>query len=89
MSNTQRTIIVKYIYIIQSITYPGQTYIGITTDPEKRIKEHNEGKSPHSSKFRPWKLITYIAFTDDQKAFAFEKYLKSGLGRAFLKKRLT
>ena len=79
----------KYVYIIQSITYPGQTYIGITADPEKRIKEHNEGKSPHSSKFRPWKLITYIAFTDEQKAFAFEKYLKSGSGRAFMKKRLT
>lgn len=78
MSFTRRTVIVKYVYIIQSITYPGQTYIGITADPEKRIKEHNEGKSPHSSKFRPWKLITYIAFTDEQKALAFGTFKTPG-----------
>ncbi len=78
----------KYVYIIRSIICHEKIYIGITANPKKRIKEHNEGKSPHTSKFRLWKLITYIAFTDEQKAFAFEKYLKSGSGRVFTKKRL-
>ena len=50
--------------------------------------EHNAGKSSHTSKYVPWKLVTYIAFSDDQKAEAFERYLKSGSGHAFAKKRL-
>ena len=76
----------KYVYIIQSITSPKQIYTGITSNLEQRLKEHNEGKSSHTSKYKPWKLITYIAFTEEQKAYAFEKYLKSGSGRAFAKK---
>jgi len=48
----------------------------------------NEGKSSHTSKFRPWKLITNIAFTRQAKAEAFERYLKSGSGHAFANKRL-
>ncbi len=47
-----------------------------------------QAKFPHTSKFRPWRLKTYIAFNDVKQAFAFEKYLKSGSGRAFAKKRL-
>jgi len=45
-------------------------------------------KSPHTSKYAPWKLITYVAFSDEQKAETFERYLKSGSGHAFAKKRL-
>jgi putative endonuclease len=60
----------------------------MTTDLKQRLKEHNEGRSPHTSKFRPWKLITYIAFKDRAKAEAFERYLKSGSGHAFASKRL-
>jgi putative endonuclease len=43
---------------------------------------------PHTSKYAPWKLVTYVAFSDRQKAEAFEHYLKSGSGHAFAKKRL-
>ena len=46
------------------------------------------GKSSHTSKFRPWKLKTYIAFTDRAKAGAFERYLKSGSGHSFAPKHL-
>jgi putative endonuclease len=60
----------------------------MTTDLKQRLGEHNAGKSLHTSKFRPWKLITYIAFTDRAKAEAFERYLKSGSGHAFAYKRL-
>jgi hypothetical protein len=41
-----------------------------------------------SAKFRPWRLISYIASSDEQKAIAFERYLKTASGRAFAKKRL-
>ena len=76
----------KYVYLIQSIPFPEQKYIGITKDFEKRLTDHNTGKSPHTSKFKPWKLITYFAFPNDKKALQFEKYLKSGSGHAFANK---
>jgi predicted GIY-YIG superfamily endonuclease len=78
----------KYVYLIQSISYPTQRYIGITNDLKARLQSHNDGQSPHTSKFKPWNLITYIAFSDEFKAIEFEKYLKSGSSRAFADKRL-
>jgi putative endonuclease len=53
-----------------------------------RLAAHNNGQSPHTSKYRPWRLITAVTFTDDQKAHAFEQYLKTGSGRAFAHKRI-
>ena len=73
----------KYVYLLQSISHPEQHYVGLTSDIEKRLAGHNTGQSPHTTKYRPWKIITYHAFTDEAKAAAFEKYLKSGSGRAF------
>ena len=48
----------------------------------------NAGKSPHTAKFKPWRLVTYIAFSDRANAESFERYLKSGSGHAFARKRL-
>ena len=62
--------------------------MGVTSDLRQRIADHNAGKSPHTSKYMPWKLVTYVAFSDEQKAEAFERYLKSGSGHAFARKRL-
>ncbi len=72
-----------YVYIIQSINYPNHYYTGRTTDVMKRIADHNHGKSYHTSKYRPWKLVNYTAFVDEAKANAFERYLKTGSGIAF------
>lgn len=52
------------------------------------FKRHNAGEVSHTSKFMPWELKTYVAFSNEQQAIAFEKYLKSPSGRAFAKKRL-
>jgi predicted GIY-YIG superfamily endonuclease len=52
----------------------------------RRLSEHNSGKSRHTVKFRPWELSAYIAFPDLPRALSFERYLKSGSGRAFAKK---
>ncbi len=46
--------------------------------------DHNWGRSKHTAKFKPWKIIVAIQFNDDQKALKFERYLKSGSGQAFL-----
>jgi predicted GIY-YIG superfamily endonuclease len=62
--------------------------IGITSDLKARLIKHNACEVPNTSKFAPWKLKTYTAFSDEKQAFAFEQYLKSASGRAFAKKRL-
>jgi predicted GIY-YIG superfamily endonuclease len=77
-----------YVYIIRSVESPDQEYIGATEDLKRRLPEHNAGKSAHTAKYLPWKLVWYCCFPDKPKALAFEKYLKSHSGRAFSKKRL-
>jgi predicted GIY-YIG superfamily endonuclease len=77
-----------YVYLLQSIADPSQKYVGKTTDLRARLTKHNEGGSPHTSKFRPWTLQTYLAFTTREQAASFESYLKSGSGRAFANRHL-
>ena len=76
------------VYIIQSITDLTQIYIGKTTNLNKRLSDHNCGTTAHTEKYKPWKIVFYAAFADELKAIEFEKYLKSGSGREFRKKRL-
>lgn len=78
----------KYVYLIRSIPHPDQTYIGLTSDIKSRIHTHNMGQTSHTAKYKPWELVTYCAFTNEFKAVAFERYLKTGSGRAFANKRL-
>jgi putative endonuclease len=77
----------KYVYILESLDVQ-RYYIGITDDVLARLAKHNAREVPHSSKYGPWRIKTYVAFSDERRAFAFEKYLKSGSGRAFAKKHL-
>ncbi|MCX5648601.1 MAG: GIY-YIG nuclease family protein [Planctomycetota bacterium] len=76
-----------YVYMLQSEGCPDRWYVGMTEDLHKRIEVHNAGGVPHTSKFRPWRIETAVAFRDKAKAVALEKYLKSQSGRAFAKKR--
>ena len=78
----------KYVYILESVETSEHHYVGVTDDLRSRLQKHNAGDVSHTSKFRPWRIKTYIAFTDGDRAQAFEKYLKSGSGRAFAKARL-
>ncbi len=76
-----------YVYILQSIPSPGRFYTGYTTDLKQRLAEHNNGKSIHTNKFKPWAVRTYFGFNDKERAESFEKYLKTSSGRAFMTKR--
>ncbi len=78
----------KIVYILRSAKYPKRLYVGLTEDLENRIKEHNRNESIYSKNYAPWNLETYIVFKENNVAMSFEKYLKSGSGFAFLKKRL-
>ena len=77
-----------YVYLLRSESHPTQTYVGYTTDLRARLATHNAGGSMHTSKFVPWHLVTYLAFSGKSPALAFEKYLKSHSGKAFAAKRL-
>jgi predicted GIY-YIG superfamily endonuclease len=75
-----------YVYLLISIGHLHQHYVGFTRDLKQRLEYHNAGRSKHTAKFAPWKLAAYFAFTDADMAVAFERYLKSGSGKAFLKR---
>jgi putative endonuclease len=77
-----------YVYILQCEVVLDHFYVGFTEDMQTRLYTHNSGQVPHTSRFRPWRIKTTIAFTDRQRAIEFESYLKSSSGRAFAKKRL-
>lgn len=77
-----------YVYLLQSTAFRDERYVGETQDLKARLDDHNAGKSAHTAKFRPWKVVTYLAFSDRRQALVFERYLKSGSGHAFAKRRL-
>jgi predicted GIY-YIG superfamily endonuclease len=77
-----------YVYILRSQSHPDEEYTGASQNLRHRISDHNAGKSPHTAKCRPWRLLWYGAFSGKMQALAFEAYLKSHSGRAFAKKRL-
>jgi len=74
-----------YIFLCSDSTY----YTGYTTNIKQRIKAHNN-KEVHYTKSRlPIKLINLIQFKNKQKAYDFERYLKTGSRIAFRNKRLV
>lgn len=75
-----------YVYVIKC--KDEESYVGCTENLKERLGRHNNGYVPATKNRLPVKLISYAAFLDEYKAFSFEKYLKSGSGRAFMKKRL-
>jgi predicted GIY-YIG superfamily endonuclease len=77
-----------YVYILESVMHSDHFYVGLTEDLHERLRKHNAGEVTHTSKFKPWAIKTAIAFRDRDRASAFERYLKSGSGRAFARKHL-
>jgi predicted GIY-YIG superfamily endonuclease len=76
------------VYIIQSKQWSNEFYTGFTENINSRLKDHNKGKSQHTNKYKPWKLVYCCVFKDKKKALDFEKYLKTASGIAFRNKRL-
>ena len=77
-----------YVYVLRAIKEPQRIYVGWTRDLHQRLKEHNLAMSAHTAGHRPWEVVWYGGFSSEDAARAFESYLKSGSGRAFLRKRL-
>ena len=86
MARLQRdkSALMYYVYVL--LCTDNRTYIGSTNDLRDRIARHESGYVVATSKRRPIRLYAYFAFTNESTARNFEKYLKSGSGRAFTKK---
>jgi len=78
----------KYFAYILKSQETGKPYTGFTTDIVNRVRQHNEGIGGFTKGRGPWDLVWYGAFADRQLAENFEKYLKTGSGIAFARKRL-
>ena len=76
----------RFVYLIQSTIRADRHYVGLTSDVPARLAAHNAGESPHTSRYRPWRLIVSVVFASEARAIEFEKYLKSGSGASFLKR---
>ncbi|MDP3935031.1 MAG: GIY-YIG nuclease family protein [Candidatus Giovannonibacteria bacterium] len=76
-----------YTYVLQSIKN-GRWYTGYTNDLRKRFNQHNENKSRYTNKRGPYKLIYYEACLNEEDARSRELYLKTGMGKRYLKNRL-
>ena len=74
-SNPIFSTIFYFTYILES-QLDGRFYIGQTQNLEKRVKHHNKGYSKYTKKFRPWRLIWYIAFDSRKEAYQTEQRIK-------------
>jgi predicted GIY-YIG superfamily endonuclease len=77
----------RFVYVLQSARDPERHYVGVTSDVAARLAEHNSGRSPHTFRHRPWTLLMSVEFASAGAASRFERYLKSGSGRAFAMRR--
>jgi putative endonuclease len=76
----------RIVYILRSDRNPERHYTGVTTDIAQRLRWHNAGQNTDTARDRPWSLVVSIEFNTEQSALEFERYLKSGSGRAFAKR---
>ena len=75
------------VYILKCVD--GTFYTGCTNNLDDRMRRHNNKEVLYTSTRLPFELVTYVVFSDKYKAYNFEKYLKSGSGKAFAFKRLV
>lgn len=64
-------------------------YVGITDNVNRRLEVHNSGGSSFTAPHRPWRLVVAVEFPTELRARQFERYLKTGSGRAFAKRHFV
>ncbi len=73
-----------FTYVLYSVEFD-RSYTGMTKDVEKRLKQHNKKENKSTKAYVPWELIHVEHFNSRIEARAREKYLKSGIGREYIK----
>jgi len=79
----------RFVYILRSESDPERHYIGVTSNVAIRLQLHNAGKNVHTYMNRPWRVVVTLEFPTQLGAYRFERYLKSGSGRAFAKRHFS
>ena len=79
----------RFVYLLQSDADPDRHDTGVTEDVVNRVEWHNHGPDGHTVHLRPWSLLVAVEFAAEAPARRFERYLKSGSGRAFAKRHFT
>jgi len=79
----------RFVYVLVSEIDPRRHYVGLTSNVTTRLAVHNSGGSQHTARHRPWRVIVSLEFATQASAVAFEKYLKTGSGRAFAKRHFV
>ncbi len=78
---------IYWVCLLRSVKFPDKVYLGLTTDLERRLKQHNSGVEPgYTARLAPWRMVVAIRFDGRPRAEAFERYLKSGSGHAFARR---
>ena len=75
-----------YVYVLEN--KKKRWYTGSTNNLRKRFKQHNAKRSDYTKQGGPWKLVYYETCINEQDARSREIYLKSGMGKRYLKNRL-
>jgi len=79
----------KFVYILRSDLVPSRHYTGVTSNVAARFEWHNRGPRGYTLNARPWSLVVALEFPTEAAARRFERYLKSGSGRAFSKRHFA
>jgi len=79
----------RFVYILRSDRDPSHHHVGLTSDVARRLDWHNAGQNSHTAHNRPWRVVVSFEFPTEQAAYRFERYLKSGSGRAFAKRHFS
>jgi len=79
----------RFVYILRSASDRERHYTGITQDFEERLRWHNEGPCGFTRVNRPWLPVVVLEFPNESIATRFERYLKTGSGRAFAKRHFA
>ena len=77
-----------YAYRLESKIDSTRNYVGFSSDLKQRLNDPNRGHCDATRPYRPWRIKFYAAFESEQQARDFERYLKTGSGKAFGNKRL-
>ena len=73
----------RFVYILRSDSDPARHYVGRAANVDERLDWHNAGPSGYTLQHRPWRALVIMEFQTESAAARFERYPKSGSGRAF------
>ena len=79
----------RFVYVLRSERDPDRHDVEITSNVARRLAWHNDGFNVHTARNRPWIVVVSMEFADEHVARRFERYLKSGSGRAFAKRHFS